>query len=165
MSQLRRISPCLWFDDQAELAARFYISIFPNSSIEAISYYGEAGKEIHGRVPGSVMAIEFLLDGERFTALNGGPLFRFSEAISFQVFCQNQDEIDYYWDKLSAGGDPNSQQCGWLKDQFGLSWQIVPEQLKEMMSGQDSTRSQRVMAALMTMKKLNLAELQKAYAG
>ena len=122
MPTIQRIAPCLWFDNQAEDAARFYTGIFKNSKIGAISRYGEAGREVHGRPPGSVMTVEFELDGHAFTGLNGGPLFKFNEAVSFQVNCATQAEVDYYWDKLIAGGDPKAQQCGWLKDKFGVSW-------------------------------------------
>src|SRR2546423_1690595 len=138
-----KIIPCLWFDHQAEEAARFYISIFKNSKITAISRYGEAGKEIHGKAPGSVMTVAFDLDGQSFTALNGGPLFKFNEAISLQIECETQQEMDYYWERLNEGGDPNAQQCGWLKDKYGLSWQVVPKILPQLLTDPDSTRSQR----------------------
>ena len=123
----QKIVPCLWFDSQAEEAAKYYTGIFKNSKITNVSHYTEAGREIHGRKAGSVMTVAFELDGQPFTALNGGPDFKFNEAISFQVICETQKEIDHYWDKLSQGGDPKAQQCGWLKDKFGLSWQVVPE--------------------------------------
>ncbi|HET7110500.1 MAG TPA: VOC family protein, partial [Gemmatimonadales bacterium] len=126
MATLHPIAPCLWFDDQAEDAAAFYISIFPNSKIVSVARYGEAGKETHGRPPGSVMVVEFELNGQPFTALNGGPVFTFNEAVSFQLYCETQEELDRYWEKLGAGGDPKAQVCGWLKDKFGLSWQVVP---------------------------------------
>jgi predicted 3-demethylubiquinone-9 3-methyltransferase (glyoxalase superfamily) len=126
MPAVRKIAPCLWFDDQAEQAAELYTRIFPNSGIGTITRYGEAGREIHGRPPGSVMTVAFTLDGQPFTALNGGPVFRFNEAISFQVMCDTQDEVDYYWEKLGEGGDPRARQCGWLKDRFSVSWQVVP---------------------------------------
>jgi predicted 3-demethylubiquinone-9 3-methyltransferase (glyoxalase superfamily) len=161
----QRISPCLWFDDQAEEAAKLYVSLFPNSKLGAVAGYGEAGKEIHQKQPGSVMSVEFTLDGQAFMALNGGPLFKFTEAISLQVFCDTQAEIDHYWDGLSAGGDPNAQQCGWLKDKFGLSWQIVPRMLGEILKGPDAAASQRMMSALMEMKKLDIAQLQAAAKG
>ena len=161
----QRISPCLWFDDQAEEAAKFYVSLFPNSKLGAIARYGEAGKEFHQKQPGSVMTVEFTLDGQAFLALNGGPMFQFSEAISLQVFCDTQDEIDHYWNGLAAGGDPNAQNCGWLKDKFGLSWQIVPRMLGEIMKGPDAAKSQRAMGALMQMKKLDIAQLRAAYHG
>jgi len=163
MPSLQKISPCLWFDSQAEEAAAFYTAIFKNSRIVSISRYGKAGQEIHGRPPGSVMTVVFELDGQAFTALNGGPLFRFSEAISFQVFCETQEEIDHFWEKLSAGGDPAAQQCGWLKDQFGVSWQVVPTILTAMMSGTDAAKAARAMTALLQMKKLDLAALKRAY--
>jgi predicted 3-demethylubiquinone-9 3-methyltransferase (glyoxalase superfamily) len=164
MSITQRIAPCLWFDDQAEDAAKLYTGIFPNSRITGISRYSEAGQEIHGRAPGSVMTVEFELDGQRFTGLNGGPLFTFSEAVSFQVSCETQDEVDHYWNALSAGGDPEAQQCGWLKDRFGVSWQIVPTVLTKLVVG-SSPASQRAMNAMLGMKKLDIAELQRAYDG
>lgn len=160
-----KITPCLWFDDQAEEAARFYASIFEDSKITAISRYGEAGKEVHGKPPGSVLSVAFQLAGQPFTALNGGPVFKFTEAISFQVNCATQERVDHYWDKLSEGGDPNAQQCGWIKDKFGVSWQIVPTILPELLMDPDYARSQRVMAAMMKMKKLDIAGLKAAYEG
>jgi predicted 3-demethylubiquinone-9 3-methyltransferase (glyoxalase superfamily) len=165
MLSTQKITPCLWFDDQAEQAAEFYLSIFPNSRILGISRYGEAGHEFHGKPPGSAMTVAFELDGQAFTALNGGPLFRFNEAISLQVACQTQAEVDHYWDRLSDGGDESAQRCGWLKDQYGLSWQIVPSVLAEMLSDPDTSKSQRMMSALLQMKKLDIAALQRAYAG
>lgn len=165
MPRVARIAPCLWFDDQAEQAAELYLSIFPRSTITDIARYGEAGREFHGKAPGSVMTVAFELDGQAFTALNGGPVFRFNEAISLQVFCDSQAELDHYWDRLSEGGDPQAQQCGWLKDRFGVSWQIVPTVLSALLSGADSARSQRVMTALLQMKKLDIAALQQAYDG
>lgn len=161
----QRICPCLWFDDRGEEAAKLYVSLFPNSKIGAVSRYGEAGQELHKKQPGSVMSVEFTLDGQAFMALNGGPLFQFSEAISLQVFCDTQEEIDHYWNGLAAGGDPNAQNCGWLKDKFGLSWQIVPRMLTEILKGPDASRSQRTMGALMQMKKLDIAKLQAAANG
>ena len=162
---LQRITPCLWFDSQAEEAARFYTGIFKNSKITQISHYGEAGQEVHGQKPGSVMVVAFELDGHSFTALNGGPVFKFNEAISFQVQCDSQEEIDDYWGKLSAGGDPKAQQCGWLKDKYGASWQIVPRTMGELMTSDDAAHSDRVMAAMLKMKKLDLAALNQAFAG
>jgi predicted 3-demethylubiquinone-9 3-methyltransferase (glyoxalase superfamily) len=162
---MQRIAPCLWFDDQAEEAATFYTGIFKNSRIGKISRYGKAGYEIHHRPAGSVMTVEFELDGQPFTALNGGPVFKFNEAISFQINCENQKEVDYYWEKLTAGGDKNAQQCGWLKDKFGLSWQVVPTVLAQMVGDPDSKKSQRAMQAMLQMKKLDIAELERAYAG
>jgi predicted 3-demethylubiquinone-9 3-methyltransferase (glyoxalase superfamily) len=160
-----KITPCLWFDDQGEEAAKFYTGIFKNSKIGYISRYGEAGKEGHGRPPGSVLTVEFELNGQRFTALNGGPMFQFNEAISFQVDCETQEEVDYFWEKLGQGGDAKAQQCGWLKDKYGVSWQIVPSILPELVGDPDSEKSQRAMVAMMNMKKLNIAELQRAYDG
>lgn len=164
MHTLHKITPCLWFDTKAEEAARFYTGIFKNSEITAITHYGEAGREIHGRAPGSVLTVAFELDGQSFTALNGGPQFQFSPAISFMVNCDTQDEIDYFWDKLSAGGEPGAQQCGWLADKFGASWQIVPRMLLELLTGEDSARAQRAFAAMMKMKKLDIAVLKRAAA-
>ncbi len=165
MAQVQRITPCLWFDSEAEEAARLYVGVFKNSRITSVSRYGEAGREVHGKAPGTVMTVAFELDGQPFTALNGGPLFKFTEAISFQVPCETQDEVDYYWDKLSAGGDQQAQQCGWLKDKFGLSWQIVPSALTDMLTDPDGRKSQRVMAAMLQMKKLDIAALRRAYDG
>ena len=158
----KRISPCLWFDTQAEEAARFYTGIFKNSRIVNVTRYGEAGREIHGRPAGSVMTVAFELDGQTFTAPNGGPLFKFNEAISLQVDCATQEEVDYYWEKLSQGGDPRAQQCGWLKDRYGVSWQIVPAVLLEMMSDAPSKRSEGVFQAMLKMKKLDIATLKAA---
>ena len=164
--QLRQsITPCLWFDGQAEDAARFYTEIFSNSRVLSVSRFGEAGREIHGRAPGSVMTVAFELNGQEFTALNGGPHFKFNEAISFQVYCDTQDELDYYWERLSEGGDPAAQQCGWLKDRFGLSWQIVPSIVPELLKDHESAASQRAMEALLRMKKIDLEELESAYEG
>jgi predicted 3-demethylubiquinone-9 3-methyltransferase (glyoxalase superfamily) len=160
-----RIAPCLWFDSQGEEAARFYTSIFTNSRIVKVSRYAEAGKEIHGRPAGSVMTVAFELDGQPFTALNGGPVFKFNEAISLQIYCETQAEIDHYWDKLAKGGDVNAQQCGWLKDKYGVSRQVVPTVLIDMLSDPDSARSQRAMTAMLKMKKLDIAQLERAYSG
>lgn len=165
MSKVQRIAPCLWYDGQAEEAARFYTGIFPNSRITHISYFGEARHEVHGRPAGSVMVAAFELDGQPFTALNGGPQFRFNEAISLMVSCESQEEVDHYWEKLSAGGDEQAQQCGWLKDRYGLSWQIVPIALLRLMSSPDRARSERTMEALLQMKKLDIAALERAAAG
>ena len=155
-----KISPCLWFDSQAEDAAKFYTGVFNNSRITTVARYGEAGREVHGRPPGSVMTVAFELEGQPFLALNGGPLFRFSEAVSFQVFCGNQDEIDYFWSRLTDGGAES--QCGWLKDKFGLSWQVVPAELPQLIAGADAAAMERLMTAVMTMRKFDLAELQRA---
>jgi predicted 3-demethylubiquinone-9 3-methyltransferase (glyoxalase superfamily) len=160
---MQKITPCLWFDSNAEEAVNFYTAIFKNSKIGNISRYGEAGREIHGKSAGTVLAMEFELDGQAFTALNGGPIFKFNEAISFQVGCESQEEIDYYWEKLSAGGDPKAQQCGWLKDKYGLSWQIVPNVLSAMLRDKDAKKSESVMKALLQMKKFDIKALQRAY--
>lgn len=159
------IVPCLWFDDQAEEAANFYTSVFPNSKVVTVTRYGEAGREVHKRPVGSAMTVEFELDGQRFTALNGGPLFKFSEAISFQVMCDTQDEVDYFWGKLTEGGDPQAQQCGWLRDKFDVSWQVVPRALAEMLQEQGSQGATRAMTALLRMKKLDMNELKRAFTG
>jgi len=164
MPPMQRITPCLWFDDQAEQAAKFYTEVFKNSRIKKISRYGKEGYEIHHRPEGSVMTVEFELDGQTFTALNGGPIFKLNEAISLQVDCATQEEVDYYWEKLSEGGDEKAQQCGWLKDKYGLSWQIVPRVLVEMLNDPDAKKSQRVMAALLKMKKIEIETLKRAYA-
>ena len=163
--KIQKITPCLWFDHQAEAAARFYTSIFKNSRIRRISRYGKAGYEIHRRPAGTVMTVEFEINGQAFTALNGGPVFKFNEAISFQVNCKTQAEIDYYWEKFSKGGDKKAQQCGWLKDKFGVSWQIVPEVLGQLVGDPDSQKSQRAMKALLQMKKLDIAKIKQAYDG
>lgn len=165
MSIASRIAPCLWFADQAEEAANFYVDIFPNSRILATTRYSHVGQEVHGRPPGSVMTVEFELDNLYFTALNGGPIFTFNEAVSLQVLVDNQEELDYYWDRLTPGGDPTAQQCGWLKDRFGLSWQVVPKGWVEMLKDADSPGAQRAMAAMFQMKKLDIAALEEAYAG
>jgi predicted 3-demethylubiquinone-9 3-methyltransferase (glyoxalase superfamily) len=165
MSITPRIRPCLWFDDQGEEAARFYTGIFPNSRIVSATRFGEAGFEIHKRPAGSVMTVTFELDGQQFTALNGGPLFTFNEAISLEVHCASQDEVDYYWERLGDGGDPAAQQCGWLKDRFGVSWQVIPTAMERMFDDPESPATQRAMNAMLRMKKLDLAELERAYAG
>jgi predicted 3-demethylubiquinone-9 3-methyltransferase (glyoxalase superfamily) len=164
MPVTQRIAPCLWFDHEAEEAAKFYTAVFPNSRIVETSRYGEAGREVHGRPPGSVMTVAFELDGQPFTALNGGPVFKFNEAISLQVSCETQQDVDHYWAKLSEGGDPNAQQCGWLKDKYGVSWQVVPRVLSELIRDPDPARSGKVMEALLRMKKLDIAVLQQAHA-
>ena len=160
-----KITPCLWFDHEAEEAANYYLGIFKNSKINAISYYGEAGKEQHGQPAGSVLTVEFELDGQHFTGLNGGPTFKFSEAISFQIECEDQAEVDYYWERLGEGGPPEAQICGWVKDKFGLSWQVVPKVLTKLLMDPDKEKSQRAMAAMMQMKKLDISTLQKAFDG
>jgi len=162
---MKKISPCLWFDNQAEEAARYYCSIFKDSRITEISHYTEAGQETHGQPAGRVLAVGFELNGQPFTAMNGGPLFKFNEAISLQVPCDTQEEIDYYWDKLCNGGDPAAQVCGWLKDKYGLSWQVFPHEVQQMLLDPDREKAGRAMAALMTMRKMDLAALRKAFKG
>ena len=164
MQKNPNITPCLWFDDQAEAAAQFYTSVFHNSKIVHISRYGEAGQEIHGKPAGTVMTVSFELDGQPFTALNGGPTFKFNEAISFQVFCDTQEEVDDYWQKLSMGGDETAQQCGWLKDQYGVSWQIIPRILIELLNHPDTATSQNVTTAMLQMKKIEIDELKRVAA-
>ena len=151
-----KITPCLWFDDQGEEAADFYVSVFPNSKIGDVARYNEAGP----RPAGTVMTVAFELDGQPFIALNGGPEFTFSEAISFQVDCSSQDEVDYYWTALSEHGEEGP--CGWLKDKFGVSWQIVPTRLTELVSDPDAATSQRVMTAMLAMGKIDVAALERA---
>lgn len=165
MAFVQKITPCLWFDDQAEEAAKFYVSIFENSAIGVIARYGKEGFEVHGRTEGSVMTVSFRLEGQEFAALNGGRLSKFTEAISFVVSCDTPAEVDQYREKLGEGGDERAQQCGWLKDKYGVSWQIVPAALFEMMADANRERSGRVMRAMLQMKKLDLATLRRAYDG
>jgi len=165
MITTQRISPCLWFADQAEEAARFYVGVFKNSKITMITRYGEAGKEVHGRPAGSVLTVSFELDGQSFMALNGGPVFTFNEAVSLIVSCDSQEEIDYYWAELSKGGDPKAQQCGWLKDRYGLSWQIVPRDIAAYHRDEKSAGAARAMNAMLGMKKIDMAAMQRAYEG
>jgi predicted 3-demethylubiquinone-9 3-methyltransferase (glyoxalase superfamily) len=160
----QKITPCLWFDTEAEDAAKFYCTIFDNSRIGTISYFNEEGFDIHGKPAGSVMAVEFELDGQKFAGLNGGPQFKFDEAISFQIHCADQGEVDYYWEKLTADGGKEGP-CGWLKDRFGLSWQVVPTVLYEMLTGKDHAASQRVTKAFLQMKKFDIAALRRAFEG
>lgn len=162
-AKVQTITPFLWFDVQAEEAAKFYVSIFKDSRIGRIARYGKAGEKAAGRPAGSVMTVEFQLDGQDFVALNGGPHFKFTEAISFVVNCETQAEVDYYWSKLSADG--KEVQCGWLKDKFGLAWQIVPTLLPELLSGPDPAKSERVMQAMLKMVKLDIKALQRAAKG
>jgi predicted 3-demethylubiquinone-9 3-methyltransferase (glyoxalase superfamily) len=162
---MQKIIPCLWFDDKAEEAAKFYASVFKGSKVGDVTRYGKEGYEIHGREPGTVMTVEFEIEGQEFLGLNGGPIFKFNEAISFQVLCETQGEVDYYWQKLSEGGDEKAQQCGWLKDQYGVSWQIVPTILPKMLKDKDTEKSQRVMKAMLQMHKLDIQTLIKAYEG
>jgi predicted 3-demethylubiquinone-9 3-methyltransferase (glyoxalase superfamily) len=158
---MQKITPFLWFDDKAEEAANFYVSVFKSSKIGSIALYGEEGARATGRPKGTVMTVAFQLDGQEFVALNGGPVFKFSEAISFVVNCETQDEVDEFWEKLSEGGAKG--QCGWLKDKYGLSWQIVPTALGKMMSDKDPEKSKRVMQAMLQMKKLDIEALRRAY--
>jgi predicted 3-demethylubiquinone-9 3-methyltransferase (glyoxalase superfamily) len=161
---MQKISPFLWFDSQAQEAAEFYVSIFKNSKIGKITHYEKESAEKTGRPPGSVMTVEFTLDGVEFVALNGGPMFKFTEAISFNVNCENQDEIDYFWEKLSADGGSTGP-CGWLKDKFGLSWQVSPVVLAEMLADKDKAKAARVMNAMMEMDKIDIAALKTAAEG
>jgi predicted 3-demethylubiquinone-9 3-methyltransferase (glyoxalase superfamily) len=155
---VHQITPCLWFDNQAEEAADFYVSVFKDSKILGKSYYTKEGTDIHGQEAGSVLTVEFQINGQSFTALNGGPLYKFTEGVSFQVFCDSQEEIDYYWNKLTEGGQ--EVQCGWLKDKYGLSWQVVPTILSKLMT--DPSRAERVMKVLMPMVKLDIEKLVSA---
>jgi predicted 3-demethylubiquinone-9 3-methyltransferase (glyoxalase superfamily) len=157
----QKITPFLWFDDKAEEAARFYTSIFKNSKVGKITRYDEEAAGPTGRPAGSVMTVDFELEGQEFVALNGGPMFRFTEAISFVVNCQSQEEVDYFWKKLAAGGEES--RCGWLKDKFGLSWQIVPTVLTEMLADKDTAKAKRVMRAMLQMDKIDIPALKKAY--
>jgi predicted 3-demethylubiquinone-9 3-methyltransferase (glyoxalase superfamily) len=159
-----KIAPCLWFASEAEEAARFYTGIFPDSKIGTIARYGKAGFETHGQKEGTVLTVQFELAGQSFTALNGGPMFKFNEAVSLQIYVDDQKELDYFWDKLTPGGDPNSHVCGWLKDKYGLSWQVVPAKMVDWF-GQANEKSERLMTALLQMKKLDIAALEKAYNG
>ena len=165
MIHVQKITPCLWLDSEAEEAAKFYTGIFKNSKITTITRYSEEGQEIHGKPAGSILTVSFEIEGQSFTALNGGPLFKLNESISFQIGCETQAELDFYWEKLSQGGNEEAQQCGWLKDKFGVSWQVVPTVLAQMMSDADTTKTKRVMKALLQMKKLDIETLQKAYVG
>jgi predicted 3-demethylubiquinone-9 3-methyltransferase (glyoxalase superfamily) len=159
----QRIMPCLWFDTEAEDAANFYCSVFKNSRITEISRYGKEGFEQHGKVPGSVIVVAFEIEGQKFVALNGGPQFKLSEAVSFQIHCESQKEVDYFWDKLTDGGEEGP--CGWLKDKYGVSWQVIPAALPELLGNPDPERSQAVMRALLTMKKIEIEELERAASG
>ncbi|MBI3379133.1 VOC family protein [Candidatus Gottesmanbacteria bacterium] len=160
---MQKITPFLWFDKEAEEAAKFYVSIFKNSKILNVSRYPKEGFEVHHMPEGTAMTVEFILEGQKFLALNAGPVFKFNEAISFVVDCQTQEEVDYFWNKLSAVKE--SGQCGWLKDKYGLSWQIIPKQLGEMLSDKDPQKAGRTMQAMLTMKKIDIAGLNKAYEG
>jgi predicted 3-demethylubiquinone-9 3-methyltransferase (glyoxalase superfamily) len=162
---MNRIRTTLWFDTQAEEAARFYTSVFKDGKIGDIARYPEVGQETTGGKPGSVMTVEFELNGMPFIGLNGGPAFTFSEAVSFEIDCADQAEVDYFWDRLSEGGDPAAQQCGWLKDRFGVSWQVVPRALGELFGDPDRTKSNRAYEAMLQMKKLDIAALRRAFNG
>jgi predicted 3-demethylubiquinone-9 3-methyltransferase (glyoxalase superfamily) len=161
MTRMQKITPFLWFDTQAEEAAQFYTSLFKNSKMGKIARYPESAEEISGKKAGSVMTAEFELEGQTFTAINGGPQFKFSEAISFVIDCEDQAEVDYFWEKLTEGGEEGP--CGWAKDKFGLSWQVVPRQLGKLMSDPDAEKANRVMQAMLQMKKINVAVLEQAY--
>jgi predicted 3-demethylubiquinone-9 3-methyltransferase (glyoxalase superfamily) len=159
----KSLQPCLWFDTEAEEAANFYVSIFRDSKIRSVNRYNKAGNEVHGKPAGSVMSVEFEIEGQKFVGLNGGPQFKFSEAISFQIHCKDQAEVDYYWSRLTERGKEVA--CGWLKDKFGLSWQVVPTQLFEMLSDKDAAKRERVTAAFMKMKKFDIGQLRRAFEG
>ena len=161
---MQKITPFLWFDDQAEEAAKFYTSIFKNSKVGKITRYGESAEKPAGRPAGSVMTVEFEIAGQKFTALNGGPVFKFNESISFVVNCETQEDVDYFWEKLTADGGQESQ-CGWLRDKFGVSWQVVPTVLIEMLHDKDPERSERVMKEMLQMQKIDIKKLNDAYAG
>jgi predicted 3-demethylubiquinone-9 3-methyltransferase (glyoxalase superfamily) len=161
-THLKRITPFLWFDHQAEEAVGFYTSVFKNSKIVSVTRYADEAAKAVGRPKGSVMTVAFQLEGQDFIAINGGPHYKFTEAISFVIDCDSQEEIDYFWKALSAGGDEKAQQCGWLKDKYGLSWQVVPTALPELLSQSDPTKSRKVMEALLQMKKLDMAKLERA---
>ena len=158
----KKITPCLWFDTQAEEAAKFYASVFKNSKIGKVSRYGKEGFEVHGKKAGTVMTVEFEIEGQKFLALNGGPHFKFNEAVSFQVPCETQEEIDYFWSTLAKDGDEG--RCGWLKDKFGLSWQVFPRALPEMLMDGNSETAQRVMRSMLQMRKIDIAALRRAQA-
>ena len=163
MATMQKITSNLWFDRQAEEAVKFYTSVFKNARMGRIARYGKEGQEVHGMPEGTVMTVEFWLEEQGFVALNGGPHFKFNEAVSFIVNCETQEEVDYYWDKLSEGGDEKAQMCGWLKDKFGLSWQIVPTILPNLITDADTSKAGRVMKAMLQMKKIDIATLQQAY--
>jgi predicted 3-demethylubiquinone-9 3-methyltransferase (glyoxalase superfamily) len=158
---MQKITPFLWFDDKAEEAANFYVSIFKHSKLGGITRYGAEGAKVAGRPQGTVMTVDFQLDGQEFVALNGGPYFKFTEAVSFVVNCETQEEVDEFWEKLSAGGEKS--QCGWLKDRYGLSWQVVPTILGQLFDDKEPEKSERVMKAMLQMKKLDIKTLKQAY--
>ncbi|MEO6306130.1 MAG: VOC family protein [Bacteroidia bacterium] len=159
---MQNISICLWFDKNAEEAVNYYLSIFKDSKILRVTHYGKEGYEIHKMPDGTILTIEFILNGQKFVALNGGPVFKFNEAVSIIVNCASQKEIDHYWDHLTVGGDERSQQCGWLKDKYGLSWQIVPTILDDLLHKEDNQSSRPVMKAMMDMKKIDIKTLEEA---
>jgi predicted 3-demethylubiquinone-9 3-methyltransferase (glyoxalase superfamily) len=159
---MQKITPFLWFSDNAEEATRFYASVFKDSKLGPVSHYNEEGAKASGMPAGTVMTAAFQLFGQDFVAINGGPVFKFTEAVSFVVNCETQEEIDYYWEKLSEGGDKKAQQCGWLKDKFGLSWQIVPTSLSKLLQDKDPAKSKRVMHEMLQMKKIDMATLEEA---
>lgn len=160
-----KIVPCLWFDHQGEDAARFYASIFPNSRITHVERVPDTGSQIHGLPPGRVLTVSFELAGQSFTALNGGPRFQFSEAVSLQVMCDSTEEVDHFWSRLGEGGPVQAQQCGWVKDRFGLSWQVIPRRFVELMADPDKTKVTRMFAAMLQMNKLDLPALERAFNG
>ena len=160
---MQKITPCLWFNDNAEEAVNLYVSIFKNSRIGSVTRYDEASAKVSGRPEGSVLTVEFELEGQKFTALNGGPLFKFTEAVSFMIDCESQEEVDKFWAKLSEGGEES--QCGWLKDKYGLSWQVAPRILTELLQDKDPVKSKRVMEAMLQMKKIEIKPLKEAYEG
>lgn len=164
-TKIQKITTNFWFDMNAEDAVEFYTSVFRNSKVGRTTYYTHAGKEIHGIDAGKVLTIEFQLEGQDFMALNGSPTFQYTEAVSFIINCESQEEVDYYWDRLTQGGDEKAQECGWLKDRFGISWQVVPIELNDMLVDAEAEKVERVMAALLQMKKLDVSELQRAYEG
>jgi predicted 3-demethylubiquinone-9 3-methyltransferase (glyoxalase superfamily) len=156
----QKITPTLWFDDQAEEAATFYTSIFPNSKIKHVAHHPDAGNEVTGGTPGQVLTVVFELEGQEFIALNGGPTFKFTEAISLMVHCKTQEEVDMYWEKLLAGGEESV--CGWLKDKYGVSWQVIPDILNELVGGNDPEKAAKAMTAMLKMKKINIKDLEDA---
>jgi predicted 3-demethylubiquinone-9 3-methyltransferase (glyoxalase superfamily) len=160
----QKIAPCLWFASEAEEAARYYVGIFPDSRIGKIARYGKEGFETHGQKEGTVLTVQFELAGQTFTALNGGPIFKFNEAVSLQIYVEDQEELDHYWDRLTAGGDSKAQVCGWLKDKYGLSWQVAPRKMVDWF-GEPNEKSERAMKALLGMGKLDIAALERAYEG
>ncbi|HEX8961803.1 MAG TPA: VOC family protein [Rhodocyclaceae bacterium] len=164
MLKPRKIRPCLWFDTNAEEAVAFYLSVFPASAITRMTRYGEAGREVHHMEPGTVMTIEFELEGESFIALNGGPAFQFTEAVSFEIDCDTQAEVDFYWERLTVGSDPASQRCGWLRDQFGVSWQVVPVGLMDLLTDPDLKKAQVAMTAMLEMQKIDIVAIRQLVA-